>query len=284
MWVFSEIMGLPVDDRKLLIELRPQAARQHRPRGRRRGVHLRQRLLDWPTRSCRSLSSYSRDLIEYGSRLGEATACGPARRRHDEARRSRGRGGAARRARVRRVLHPAHHGRELDDPSTRSVSACWRCWSTRTRPPVSSPTRHWPPTAAGRDPAGGSSRAPLPADGDAHMSICHGQTIRTRRQGGDLVRVGETSTRRSSSIRTASTSAARRTVTSRSGSAGLTSASVRTSRALRQLHPPRGERCRGSSSSHSSCHARTRTGRRLMPLKKFDRSRSGVPSSPIRSR
>jgi cytochrome P450/nitrite reductase/ring-hydroxylating ferredoxin subunit len=76
MWVFSEIMGLPVEDRRLLIELGDKLLGNTDPEVV--GVENVQELTvqDPSLRLLPFSSPFSLDLIEYGRRLGEA-------RRHD---------------------------------------------------------------------------------------------------------------------------------------------------------------------------------------------------------
>ena len=164
MWVFSEIMGLPVDDRRLLIELGDKLLGNTDPEvvGEENVRDLT--ATDPSIRLLPFSSPFAADLIDYGCRLGEARRIGPARRRHDQARRSRDRRLAPLRARVRALLHPAHDGGQRDD------AAHDQPWPAR--PALESrgdgaPRRrsHARRHRGRRDPAPGAPGASLPADG-----------------------------------------------------------------------------------------------------------------------
>ena len=233
MWVFSEIMGLPVDDRKLIIELGDKMLGNTDPERRRRGVRRRDGARSDPELRMLPFSSpFSLDLIEYGRALGEARRRRAARRHHDEARRGRARRLAAQRAGVRHLLHPAHDRGQRDDPPHDQPRPASTSSSTPTSAAASSPTRRSRGTAADEmlrraHPVHHFRRT---ATRDVEL---HGRRI----EAGDKVAIwyasARTTTRRSSPTRTASTSAARRTATSPSASAGRTSASARTSRSWR---------------------------------------------------
>ena len=77
MWVFSEIMGLPVEDRRLLIELGDKILGNTDPEVV--GVeHVAERALNDPELRLLPFSSpFSLDLIEYGTKLGEARRSDP---------------------------------------------------------------------------------------------------------------------------------------------------------------------------------------------------------------
>ena len=167
MWVFSEIMGLPVEDRRLLIELGDKLLGNTDPEvvgeenvaraWRDRDPAIRHAAVLEPVRA-------RPDRVRLPARRGAATRA--ARRRHDEARRGRGRRLAARRARVRRVLHPPHDGGQRDDaahdqPRPRSI-----CSRTPTSWRGSSPTRR--------------SRAPPPTRSCAARTPCTTSAARRR--------------------------------------------------------------------------------------------------------
>ena len=83
MWVFSEIMGLPVEDRRLLIELGDKLLGNTDPEvvGEQ---NLRELTSSDPSIRLLPFSSpFAPELIEYGCRLGEARRSRPSRRRHD---------------------------------------------------------------------------------------------------------------------------------------------------------------------------------------------------------
>jgi len=72
MWVFSEIMGLPVGDRKLLIELGDKLLGNSDPDVVGADYVEERALNDPELRKLPFSSPFALDLIEYGSRLGEA--------------------------------------------------------------------------------------------------------------------------------------------------------------------------------------------------------------------
>ena len=72
MWVFSEIMGLPVDDRRLLIELGDKILGNTDPDVVGEENVVERALRDPKLRMLPFSSPFSLDLIEYGRRLGEA--------------------------------------------------------------------------------------------------------------------------------------------------------------------------------------------------------------------
>ena len=72
MWVFSEIMGLPVADRKLLIELGDKLLGNTDPEVMGEENVAERALTDPELRKLPFSSPFAADLIEYGSRLGEA--------------------------------------------------------------------------------------------------------------------------------------------------------------------------------------------------------------------
>jgi len=72
MWVFSEIMGLPVDDRKLIIELGDKILGNTDPDVVGEEFVVERALRDPKLRMLPFSSPFSLDLIDYGRRLGEA--------------------------------------------------------------------------------------------------------------------------------------------------------------------------------------------------------------------
>jgi cytochrome P450/nitrite reductase/ring-hydroxylating ferredoxin subunit len=72
MWVFSEIMGLPLEDRRLLIELGDKILGNSDPEVVGRENVASRALADPELRKLPFSSPFSLDLIEYGRRLGEA--------------------------------------------------------------------------------------------------------------------------------------------------------------------------------------------------------------------
>ena len=72
MWVFSEIMGLPVEDRRLLIELGDKLLGNSDPDVVGEDNVAERALSDPELRKLPFSSPFAADLIEYGSRLGEA--------------------------------------------------------------------------------------------------------------------------------------------------------------------------------------------------------------------
>ena len=72
MWVFSEIMGLPVDDRRLLIELGDKILGNTDPEVIGEEFVEERALQDPELRKLPFSSPFSLELIEYGRRLGEA--------------------------------------------------------------------------------------------------------------------------------------------------------------------------------------------------------------------
>jgi cytochrome P450/nitrite reductase/ring-hydroxylating ferredoxin subunit len=71
MWVFSEIMGLPVEDRKLLIELGDKILGNSDPEVVGEALVAERAIDDPELRKLPFSSPFSLDLIEYGRRLGE---------------------------------------------------------------------------------------------------------------------------------------------------------------------------------------------------------------------
>jgi cytochrome P450 len=76
MWVFSEIMGLPVEDRRLIIELGDKLLGNTDPEVVGEEYVAERALKDPALRKLPFSSPFALDLIEYGRKLGEA-------RRHD---------------------------------------------------------------------------------------------------------------------------------------------------------------------------------------------------------
>jgi len=76
MWVFSEIMGLPVEDRRLIIELGDKLLGNTDPEVVGEEFVAERALKDPALRKLPFSSPFAADLIEYGRKLGEA-------RRHD---------------------------------------------------------------------------------------------------------------------------------------------------------------------------------------------------------
>lgn len=72
MWVFSEIMGLPVEDRRLIIELGDKILGNTDPEVVGEEYVVERALHDPELRKLPFSSPFSLDLIEYGRRLGEA--------------------------------------------------------------------------------------------------------------------------------------------------------------------------------------------------------------------
>ncbi len=207
MWVFSEIMGLPVDDRRLLIELGDKLLGNTDPEvvgeenvarpGGDRPVDPAAAVLE-PVRG-------RPDRVRLPARRGAADRA--ARRRHDEARRGRDRRLAPLRARVRPVLHPAHDGRQRDDAAHDQPRPDRPAREPRGDARGSSPTRPSPGTAADeilrRAHPVHHFRRTASRDIDGARAPDQG-----RRQGDALVRVRQLRRGASSPIRTASTSAA----------------------------------------------------------------------------
>ena len=77
MWVFSEIMGLPVDDRRLLIELGDKLLGNTDPEVVGAENLLELTSGDPSVRLLPFLSPFAPELIEYGCRLGEARRADP---------------------------------------------------------------------------------------------------------------------------------------------------------------------------------------------------------------
>ena len=231
MWVFSEIMGLPVEDRKLIIELGDKILGNTDPEVVGPENVAEVALKDPELRKLPFSSPFSLDLIEYGRQLGE-------KRRRDP-----------RDDITTKLVESELDGSRLSEQEFGVMfilltTAGQRDDATHhlARPPR-------PADASGRDaaadrrpvarldggrraPAAGASGAPLPPhrdEGRRHARAAH----QAGRQGDDLVRRRELRRRRSSPTRTGSTWGGRRTVTSRSASAGRTSASACTSRSSR---------------------------------------------------
>ena len=165
MWVFSEIMGLPVEDRRLLIELGDKLLGNTDPEVV--GEEYTFGSADLTAYKELPFSSpYSRDLIEYGSRLGELRRADP----RDDV--------------TTRLVEAEVEGERLDEREfgvffillttagneTTRHTISLGLLALLEHPDEARPSRRRPVTGLdcrGRDPAGGSSRAPLPADGDA---------------------------------------------------------------------------------------------------------------------
>ncbi len=77
MWVFSEIMGLPIEDRRLLIELGDKILGNTDPEVVGSENVLERALDDPELRKLPFSSPFSLDLIEYGTKLGEARRSEP---------------------------------------------------------------------------------------------------------------------------------------------------------------------------------------------------------------
>ena len=153
MWVFSEIMGLPVDDRRLLIELGDKLLGNTDPEVVGRGERPRSRgdrSLD-PAAAVLEPVRRRPDRVRLPARCGAADRS--ARRRHDAARRGRDRRLAPVRARVRPVLHPPHDGRQRDD-------------AAHDQPRPDRPAREPRRARAARSPTR-ASRAPRPTRSSA---------------------------------------------------------------------------------------------------------------------
>ena len=179
MWVFSEIMGLPVEDRRLIIELGDKILGNTDPDVVGEEYVVERALRDPKLRMLPFSSPFSLDLIEYGRGLGEARRSRAAGRHHDEARRGGDRGLAAHRAGVRDDVHPADDGRERDDAAhdqprpRRPARAPRRAPAPRrttrrspARPPTSSCAARIPcTTSAARRPATSRSTAGRSAEG-----------------------------------------------------------------------------------------------------------------------
>ena len=165
MWVFSEIMGLPVEDRRLLIELGDKLLGNTDPEvvGEE---NVRELTAARPVDPAAALLEPFRaraDRVRLPARRGPSRR--PPRRRHHPPRRGRDRRLAPVRARVRAVLHPAHDRGQRDD-------------AAHDQPRPARPAR--PPRGAGaprrrsvarrhrgrRDPAPCAPRASLPAHRD----------------------------------------------------------------------------------------------------------------------
>ena len=94
MWVFSEIMGLPVEDRRLLIDLGDRLLGNTDPEVMGPEAVADVALRDAELRKLPFSSPYAADLMAYGRELGAGAPARAPRRHHDQAR--RGRGGRAR--------------------------------------------------------------------------------------------------------------------------------------------------------------------------------------------
>lgn len=77
MWVFSEIMGLPVEDRRLIIELGDKILGNTDPEIVGEEFVEERALADPELRLLPFSSPFSLELIEYGRKLGEARRCEP---------------------------------------------------------------------------------------------------------------------------------------------------------------------------------------------------------------
>ncbi len=115
MWVFSEIMGLPVEDRRLLISSATRSSATPTRRSSARSTCRSARLHDPRAAQAAVLEPVQPrpDRVRPPARRGPPRRA--PRRHHDEARRGGGRRLTTQRARVRAVLHPAHDRRQRDD-------------------------------------------------------------------------------------------------------------------------------------------------------------------------
>ena len=133
MWVFSEIMGLPVDDRRLLIELGDKLLGNTDPEvvGEE---NLRELHGDRPVDPAAAVLEPVRDRadrLRLPARRGPPRR--PARRRHDEARRGRARRLAAVASTSSGSSSSSSRRRATRRRGTRSASACSTCSPTRRR-------------------------------------------------------------------------------------------------------------------------------------------------------
>ena len=165
MWVFSEIMGLPVEDRRLIIELGDKILGNTDPEIVGEEFVEERALHDPELRMLPFSSPFSPgvDRLRLQARRGPAWRA-PGRH-HDEARRGRGRRLAPLRARVRAVLHPPHDCRERDDAAHDQPRLARSARPSRGEGPP-----HRRPVArrerGRRAPSPRPSRPPLQADGD----------------------------------------------------------------------------------------------------------------------
>ena len=144
MWVFSEIMGLPVEDRRLIIELGDKILGNTDPDVVGEEYVVERALRDPKLRMLPFSSPFSLDLIEYGRGLGEARRHEP---RDDITTRlveAEIEGSRLDRAGVRDDVHPADDGRATRRRGTRSASASPTCSSTPTSSGASRATRRSP--------------------------------------------------------------------------------------------------------------------------------------------
>ncbi len=154
MWVFSEIMGLPVEDRRLIIELGDKILGNTDPEIVGEEFVEERALNDPELRLLPFSSPFSLELIEYGRKLGEARRREP---RDDITTRlveAEVDGSRLSRARVRPLLHPAHDRRERDDAAHDQPRRCSTCSPIRRSGPGSSPTRRSPGRRPTRSCAG----------------------------------------------------------------------------------------------------------------------------------
>ena len=158
MWVFSEIMGLPVEDRKLIIELGDKLLGNTDPEVVGEENVVERGASDPKLRMLPFSSPFSLDLIEYGRALGE-------KRRHEPRDDITTRlveaeidGSRLTEQEFGVDLHPAHDGRATRRRGTRSASASPTCSPTPTSSRGSSPTRR--------------SRAPRPTSSSAARIRC----------------------------------------------------------------------------------------------------------------
>ena len=166
MWVFSEIMGLPVEDRRLLIELGDKLLGNTDPEvvGEE---NLRRADLERPVDRLLPFSSpFAPELIEYGCRLGEARRLDP----RDDV--------------TTRLVEAEIEGSRLSEHefglffillTTAGNETTRHTISLGLLDLLAHPGGDGPPDRRPvarrdrrrRDPAARASRAPLPADGDA---------------------------------------------------------------------------------------------------------------------
>ena len=148
MWVFSEIMGLPVDDRRLLIELGDKLLGNTDPEvvGEENVRELT--AADPSIRLLPFSSPFATELIEYGCRLGEARRADPRDDVTTQARRGRDRRLPARRSTSSASSSSCSRRRATRRRVTRSASACSTCSRIPRRRRGSSPIPSLAGTAA----------------------------------------------------------------------------------------------------------------------------------------
>ena len=190
MWVFSEIMGLPVDDRKLLIELGDKLLGNSDPDVVGEENVAERALSDPELRLLPFSSPFSLDLIEYGCRLGEARRREPRDDITTRLVRGRGRRLASSPSTSSASSSSCSRRPATRRRGTRSASACSICWRTRTRLRGSSPIRRSPAPRRTRS-CGGRIPFTTSAARRRATSTVHGQRIEAGRQGHVLVRLGQ---------------------------------------------------------------------------------------------